>query len=112
VKSESSIIPTSVFKRKVKELKKKYPHIDEDLRRLGQHLDQNPSYGIHLGSGIYKIRLRSTDRPKGKKGGYRVITFYSHKEDLLYLLTIYHKSQIENIPIHKIIEILKREGIV
>ena len=95
MKSESSIIPTSVFKRKVKELKKKYPHIDEDLRRLGQHLDQNPSYGIHLGSGIYKIRLRSTDRPKGKKGGYRVITFYSHKEDLLYLLTIKLNSIIQ-----------------
>ena len=112
MKSEISIIPTSVFKRKVKELKKKYPHIGEDLRRLGKHLGQNPSYGIHLGSGIYKIRLRSSDQPKGKKGGYRVITFYSPKESLLYLLTIYHKSQIENIPIHKIIEILKRERLI
>jgi mRNA-degrading endonuclease RelE of RelBE toxin-antitoxin system len=112
VKSETSIIPTSVFKRKVKELKKKYPHIGEDLKRLGQHLDQNLSYGIHLGSRIYKIRLRSSDQPKGKKGGYRVITFYSPKENFLYLLTIYHKSQIENIPIHKIIEILKREGLI
>lgn len=112
MKSDISIIPTSVFKRKVKELKKKYPRIIEDLRRLGEHLHQNPSYGIHLGSGIYKVRLKSTDQPKGKRGGYRVISFYSHREGLLYLLNIYHKSQIENIPIHKIKEILKSEGLI
>ena len=112
MKSEISIIPTSVFKRNVKKLKKKSPHIGEDLKRLGQHLDQDPSYGIYLGAGIYKIRLKNSDQPKGKKGAYRVITFYSPKESCLYLLTIYHKSQIENIPIHKIIEILKIEGLV
>ena len=112
MKSDVSIIPTSVFKRKVKDLKKKYPHIGEDLRRLGEYLLQNPTYGIYLGSGIYKVRLRCSDQPKGKRGGYRVITFYSHKESLLYLLNIYHKGQTEDIPIHKIKEILKKEGLI
>jgi len=112
VKSDISIISISVFKRKVKDLKKKYLHIDEDLRRLVEYLLKNPTHGIHLGSGIYKVKLRCSDQPKGKRGSYRVITFYSHKEGFLYLLNIYHKSQIEDIPIHKIKEILKKEGLI
>ena len=63
------IIPTETFKTQVKTLQKKYPHIRKDLEDLSRRLKQNPKNGKALGSGVYKLRLRSSDISKGKRGG-------------------------------------------
>ena len=39
-----------------------------------------------------------TSKGKGKSGGARVITLVRIKNDVLYLVTIYDKSERENIP--------------
>ena len=36
----------------------------------------------------------------GKQGGVRVIYYFKKKDDEIWLLTIYSKSGIENIPAH------------
>jgi hypothetical protein len=45
--------------------------------------------------GMRKLRVASKD--KGKSGGYRVITFFSGVDIPVFLVTIYGKSQKENI---------------
>ena len=36
----------------------------------------------------------------GKQGGVRVIYYFKKREDEIWLLTIYSKSEVENIPAH------------
>ena len=60
-------------------------------------LSQNPEQGIHLGSGVYKIRIAVASKGKGKSGGARVITQFKIVRQTVYLVSIYDKSEKENI---------------
>lgn len=53
--------------------------------------------GIPIGNDCYKIRLAITSKGKGKSGEARVITHIYVVAELIYLLSIYDKSQTENI---------------
>jgi len=57
----------------------------------------NPYQGIPLGQNAYKIRLAIKSKGKGKSGGARVITFVINEQEEVYLLSLYDKSEIENI---------------
>jgi mRNA-degrading endonuclease RelE of RelBE toxin-antitoxin system len=102
------IISLESFARDVKRLHKKYKAIGEDLRILKRQLQENPKVGIFLGRGCYKIRLRNTSVPTGKSGGFRVVYYYLDGENNLYLMTIWSKTEMENIHDEKIIEILEK----
>ena len=57
------IIPTPVFQRDVKYLKKKYRHIASDLEKLNSILIDDPAYGdavTGLKEGVFKARLASS----------------------------------------------------
>jgi mRNA-degrading endonuclease RelE of RelBE toxin-antitoxin system len=102
------IISLESFARDVKRLHKKYKAIGEDLRILKRQLQENPKVGIFLGRSCYKIRLRNTSVPTGKSGGFRVVYYYLDGENNLYLMTIWSKTEMENIHDEKIIEILEK----
>jgi hypothetical protein len=51
-----------------------------------------------LGSNLYKIRVKNSDIG-GKSGGYRVIYYTRLLNDRVYLLTIFSKTQKENIDV-------------
>lgn len=70
-------------------------------------LEENPEMGISIGHNCYKIRLAITSKGKGKSGGARVITHLVFKDNIVYLLTIYDKSDIENLPDKEILELVK-----
>ena len=106
------IIPTEYFKKQVRSLQKNYPHIRYDLKDLVRILKQNPKEGKRLGKGIYKIRLKSSDVPKGKRGGYRVITYVVDEDQKVRLLTIYIKPKKATITDDEIMWIVQREGLV
>jgi hypothetical protein len=44
---------------------------------------------------------------KGKGGGVRIIYFFKKNDDEIWLLTIYSKNEIENIPAHVLKQIAK-----
>jgi hypothetical protein len=44
---------------------------------------------------------------KGKSGGVRVIYFFKRQENEIWLLTIYSKSEAENIPANVLRQIAK-----
>lgn len=53
--------------------------------------------GEPLGKNRYKIRLKITSKGKGKSGGGRVITLVEVINDELWLLSLYDKSDIDNV---------------
>jgi mRNA-degrading endonuclease RelE of RelBE toxin-antitoxin system len=106
-----SVYPTPDFKKFLKKLSKKYPSLKADLQGLIDTLKEKPDSGIHLGHGIYKIRLAITSKRKGKSGGARVITFLVTQDQEVYLVYIYDKSQLDNIIKEQILELLKKAGL-
>jgi mRNA-degrading endonuclease RelE of RelBE toxin-antitoxin system len=101
------IIITDIFKREAKRLIKKYHSLKSELDSFEESLTNNPQQGTLIAENVYKIRLAVKSKGKGKSGGLRIIT-YLHlvkKEDgnlLAYLLSIYDKSDLENLPEHLI----------
>jgi len=94
---EINYIPS--FWKDLKKLSKRYRNIKNDYSILLNTLSiNNPKeIGISLGNNCYKIRLKNSDNKKGKSGGYRVIYFYINKDNSVTLLSIYSKSDSENI---------------
>jgi mRNA-degrading endonuclease RelE of RelBE toxin-antitoxin system len=87
------------FKKEIKNLHKRYRSVQADVQPLIDQLEQGETPGDQvpgIGYPVYKVRVRNTDIPKGKSGGYRVL-YYIHTANLLVLLTIYIKSDQEDI---------------
>lgn len=49
-----------------------------------------------------------TSKGKGKSGGARVITHFYVAEDTIFLLSIYDKSDKENVSDKELLELLKK----
>jgi len=85
-----------------------YDYLSEDeYLGLQSYLLQYPESGkIVPGSGgVRKVRWAISG--KGKSGGVRVIYYFKKKDDEIWLLTIYSKSEVENIPAHILRQIAK-----
>lgn len=85
------------FDRQVKRLARKFPSIKLDLAELARRLQENPEQGKGIGQSCYKIRLAVRSKGKGKSGGARVITHVHVVGENVYLLTIYDKSEKEDL---------------
>lgn len=95
------------FEKELKHLAKKYPSLKNEYLELLISLKEKPDQGTSLGSNCYKIRLSIASKGKGKSGGARVITCVKIIETVVYLLTIFDKSEQENIPDKDLKELLK-----
>ena len=96
-----------VFEKQAKRLTKKYASLKNELMLLISHLKENPEQGTPLGKNCYKLRIAISSKKKGKSGGARVITNFVLTDSTVYLLTIYDKSEIENITKKELQELLK-----
>ena len=87
------------FKKEAKRLNKKYRNLKNDLENLKIELLSNDpkQIGISLGNSCYKIRVANSSIPTGKSGGYRVVYFIIDNDKTITLLSIYSKSDLENI---------------
>lgn len=74
---------------------------------LVQELKEHPEQGASIGNNCYKIRLAIASKGNGKSGGARIITYLQVLQTTVYLLSIYDKSEKENILDKELIEILK-----
>ena len=93
-----SIIPTNKFEKEIKRLIKKFPSLKNEYANLIADLKTNPTRGTPLGDDCYKIRIAIASKNKGKSGGARVITYVVVEETSVFLLTIFDKSELDNIP--------------
>jgi len=90
----STIAP---FDKQLKKLSKKYPSLKIEFANLIETLEQDPIQGISLGNNCYKIRLSIASKGKGKSVGVWVITNIVVDKKDVYLLSIYDKSEKDNI---------------
>jgi mRNA-degrading endonuclease RelE of RelBE toxin-antitoxin system len=97
------IILTEDFKKEFKRLRKKYASLPKDVADLGGILSNNPITGTPIGKDCYKIRISIRSKGKGKSGGARVITFVKIIDQIVYLLSIYDKSEQASISEKEII---------
>jgi mRNA-degrading endonuclease RelE of RelBE toxin-antitoxin system len=102
-----NILSLNSFDRDVKKLVKKYPNIFQDLGKLKFILIQNPKSGVNLGDNLYKIRIENSANKKGKNAGFRVIYYYIDNNDNLFLIKIFSKNKLQNIPKSTILKLLK-----
>jgi len=78
-----------------------YDYLSEDeFSGLQSLLAQYPETGkvVPGSGGIRKVRWAMAG--KGKSGGVRVIYYFKRNDNEIWLLTIYSKSETENIPTH------------
>ncbi|MEK7226628.1 MAG: type II toxin-antitoxin system RelE/ParE family toxin [Bacteroidota bacterium] len=93
-----SVIATPLFKREFKRLIKKHHSLAREFDLLINSLEDDPQQGTSIGQHCFKIRLAIASKGKGKSGGARLITCVRVVETTVYLLTIFDKSEKENIP--------------
>jgi hypothetical protein len=88
-----TIVETPLFSRLVQEY-----WTDDELGEFAQWLAENPEAGeVIPGSGGCR-KVRWSRRGMGKRGGTRVIHYNRLLDGNIYLLLIYAKSAIDNIP--------------
>ena len=89
------------FERRAKALAKKYKSFPADYDVFLDELQENPFGGDPLGHNTYKHRMAIAAKGKGKSGGARVITYNVQQltadEVLITLMSIYDKSEIDNV---------------
>lgn len=91
------IIPTHRFEKEIKRLIRKFPSLKNEFSDLINAIQLNPEFGTFIGNHCYKIRLAIRSKGKGKSGGARVITYLYLDSKTVYLLTIYDKSEKEDL---------------
>ena len=91
----------------MKRLVKKFPSLKEEFAKLIEVLELNPYKGTPVGNNYYKVRLAISSKGKGKSGGARIITNVVVQETTVFLLSIYDKSEKQNITDKELIELLK-----
>jgi hypothetical protein len=105
------VVILSSFKKAFKPFSKKYKSIDVDFEKLLDSLEENAFQGVSIGKDCYKVRMSIAAKRKGKSGGARVITCVKIVNETIYLLTIYDKSEQENINDNELDELLKQAGL-
>lgn len=102
--SKFLIIPTPRFEKDIKRLSKKFRKIHNDVDNIINQLE----IGILLGEAVtgltlsnnervYKCRIPNTSNKRGKSGGFRLIYYVITDDDEIYLLTIYSKTETEDL---------------
>lgn len=103
------------FAKDLKRLAKRYRSLKQDYANLIASLRETPMQGTDLGKNLRKVCMAISAKGKGKSGGARVITYTVLVEQSpteLLLLTIYDKSDKENITDSELIEIMRSNGLL
>lgn len=104
-----------VFKKNIKDFKKQFAKVADDVTGIIKSLQDFPYQGdaVPGGKGVRKIRVNNSNMNKGKSGGYRVLYYVVGQEPkTLYFLMIYAKNEQEDVPVNKILAILKEERLL
>ncbi|MFC5193408.1 type II toxin-antitoxin system RelE/ParE family toxin [Algoriphagus aquatilis] len=102
-----NVLTIPPFDRQLKRLARKYPSLKKEFAALIESLEREPEQGTKLGNNCYKIRIAIASKGKGKSGGARVITNFVIAEETVFLISIYDKSELENLTDRELAELLK-----
>ncbi len=105
----TNVIIADTLYAAAKKLKKRYPHVLEDIDPLVVQLRRGETPGDRIQGlpyRVYKARIRNSDARRGKSGGYRIV-YYLETEEQTVILTVYSKTDQSDLPtdvIRRIIE--------
>ena len=88
-----SVVETHLFLRRAKECGVG----EEERAEIVLFIATHPQAGDLIPDTGGARKLRIAKPGQGKRGGYRVITFFAHHDIPVFLLTIYAKNQKENL---------------
>lgn len=91
------VIIEKSFTKPAKRLARRYPSFPKDLLSVVEHLESNPLLGTSLGGNLRKVRLAIRSKSRGKSGGARVISYIYLEGNRVHLLTVYDKSDRDNV---------------
>lgn len=83
------------FQRNLKNLKKKFPSVKDDVEKILTELEKGEPLGEPIpliNAPVYKVRVRNTDIPKGESSGYRLIYKFDEEKRVITPLLIYFKG--------------------
>jgi mRNA-degrading endonuclease RelE of RelBE toxin-antitoxin system len=95
------------FDRAVKQLKKQYRQVVDDLTIAFEHIEENPEAGavIPRDYSVRKLRVSSRDMQRGKSGGFRLLYKLEDRPDevvMVYILFVYAKSDQVDISLREL----------
>ena len=109
-----SVYPTPAFSDQVKNLKKKYRSIGDDLLEYAGEFKKDKLPGDPItgfANRVFKDRVKNWDNQKGKSAGYRLVYYVDHVEKDVYLLCLYSKNEKENLRKDEINHLLRQLGL-
>jgi mRNA-degrading endonuclease RelE of RelBE toxin-antitoxin system len=83
------------FKRNVRQLAKKYRHLQADVQPVIAQLESGQTPGTQIprtSYTVFKVRVKNSDIQKGKRAGYRMI-YYLKTPKTVLLITLYSKTE-------------------
>jgi mRNA-degrading endonuclease RelE of RelBE toxin-antitoxin system len=99
------IVISDNFRREAKKYLKKFHSLKDELVSFQASLLLHPKQGDRITESVYKVRLSSKSKGKGKSGGFRIITYVIEEienesrdlQTVITLLSIYDKSEISTL---------------
>ena len=95
------------FLKEAKQLSKKFKLLKSDLKQAVEEIETKNDFGVYLGFNLFKKRVKNSSIPTGKSGGFRVI-IYQQIENKIVLISIYSKTEKENLSDEELSEIIKQ----
>lgn len=99
---------TDTFAKAIKKLQKRFKSVEDDCDSFIQSIKTVDELGIHLGNGVYKVRIANSNKKSGKSSGYRMISYLKLIDKKLYLMYIYDKSDLDSVSEKEIDELIKK----
>jgi mRNA-degrading endonuclease RelE of RelBE toxin-antitoxin system len=100
----TEVLVAPPFKRRIKALEKRYRQIKLDIQPIIEALQSGEVIGDRIAGTdfvVFKVRVKNSDIPTGKSGGYRII-YQLIPPECVALLIIYAKSDLEDITLAEI----------
>ena len=94
------------FLKEAKQLSKKFKLLKSDLKQAVDEIETKNDLGVYSGFNLFKKRVKNSSIPTGKSGGFRVI-IYQQIENKIVLISIYSKTEKENLSDEELSEIIK-----
>jgi len=103
---------TDNFYKEARQLLKKYPNIKQDFLKLKDKLKHDPITGNDpYGMDCYKVRMPISDKNQGESGGARIIIQVKVIDRVVYLISVFDKSEQSTIKSHYLEKLLRLIGL-
>lgn len=107
------IITTPRFERDLRHYRRKYRKVERDVDAIVTELAQGNLIGDEIQDlkleeeeSVFKVRAANTSAGVGKRGGFRLIYYVIKNDHEIYLLTLYSKSDEEDISLDEIVRLI------